>query len=239
MKTGSLRRYYNPSLETLSRDQLQGLQFRRLSALLRRVARGNDFYRERFAEHRVDPDAIKSLDDFARRVPLLTKQDLLKDQNERPPYGARLEVPPGDLAYTCLTSGTTGLGQEAHPIAWRDLEELGDSFCYKFHWDGLQLGDRAYTMWPIGLQIAGLAVPRGFQKYGVDSYLVPALEAARKVETMRRFPPNYIVAVPAYLTRLMVLCQQMGIDPRRDFPHLRAVDATTQAYTLDWAREME
>jgi phenylacetate-CoA ligase len=37
----------------------------------------------------------------------------------------------------------------------------------------------------------------------------------------------------------MVLCQQMGIDPRRDFPNLRAVDATTQAYTLDWAREME
>jgi phenylacetate-CoA ligase len=31
----------------------------------------------------------------------------------------------------------------------------------------------------------------------------------------------------------------MGINPRRDFPDLRAVDATTQAYTLDWAREME
>ena len=239
MQAGTARRYYNPALETLSRDELLGLQLRRLSALLQRAARRNDFYRQRFAEHGVAPDAITSLEDFTRRVPFLFKQDLLKDQTDRPPYGARLEVPPSELMFTCLTSGTTGIGQEVHPIAWSDLEQLGDSFCYKFYWDSLRPGDRAYTMWPIGLQIAGLAVPRGFQKYGVDSYLVPALDAARKLETMRRFPPNYIVAVPAYLTRLMVLCQQMGIDPRRDFPNLRAVDATTQAYTLDWAREME
>ena len=238
MKTGRTR-IYNPHLEALSREELMGLQLRRLTTLLNRVAQRNDFFRRRFAKHGVAPDQIRSLEDFAERVPTLGKQDLLEDQAERPPHGTRLDLPPGELALTCLTSGTTGLGQEVHPLTFHDLEELGDSFCYKFHWDGVRQGDRAYTMWPIGLQIAGLAVPRAFQKYGVESYLVPILDATRKLETMRRFPPNYIVTVPAYLTRLTVLCQQMGIDPRRDFPDLRAIDATTQAYTLDWAREME
>lgn len=239
MKKGATRRSYNPQLETLSREELLGLQVRRLLALLDRVAQRNDFYRRRFAEHGVKPDQIRSVGDFSRRVPTLSKQDLLNDQGERPPYGTRLDLSPSELAFTCLTSGTTGLGQEVHPITFHDVEELADGFCYKFHWDGVRPGDRAYTMWPIGLQIAGLAVPRAFQKYGVDSYLVPTLDASRKLETMRRFPPSYIVTVPAYLTRLTVLCQQMGIDPRRDFPDLRAIDATTQAYTLDWAREME
>ena len=128
MRTGMGRRVYNPSLENLSREDLQRLQFQRLMALLNRVAHRNDFYRRRFAEHRIDPGAIKSVEDFAQRVPFLTKQDLLADQAERPPYGARLDLPPSELAFTCLTSGTTGLGQEIHSITFHDLEELAGFF---------------------------------------------------------------------------------------------------------------
>jgi len=236
---GDVRRAYNPVLETLSREELRALQFRRLRTLLERVVHRSAFYRRRFAERGVPLDAIKSLEDFAVRVPSITKQDLLDDQAEQPPYGSRLEVSEHAIASTFLTSGTTGIGQEVHPLSWRDLEQLGDSWCYKFHWIGLRPGDRGYTMWPIALQVAGVSLARGFQKYGLQSYLVAPLDVGRKLETMRRFPPSFIITVPAYLTRLTVVAQQMGIDPRRDFPELRAVDATTQAYTLDWAREME
>jgi len=232
-------RYYNPSVERLSRQEVEGLQLRRLRALLERLERECPFYRRHFEAHGFKAEQVRSLQDFTSRAPFMGKQDLLQDQRERPPYGARLMASGTAIAFTLMTSGTTGIGQELHPITWPDLEQFADSWCYKLCWDGVRHGDRVYHMWPIAMQGAGVSFMRAIQTYGATSFLVPALDVQRKLETMRRFPPNYFVTVPAYLTRMTVVAQQMGIDPRRDFPDLRAVDATTQAYTLDWAREME
>lgn len=54
------------------------------------------------------------MDDFRRRVPLVTKADFLRDQEEHPPFGLRLGVPREQIVMVTLTGGTSGQGQEVY-----------------------------------------------------------------------------------------------------------------------------
>ncbi len=232
-------RYLNPRLETMTRRELLSLQWERLKTLLERVYQRNDFYRRRFDQCRVTPDSIRSFEDFFERVPLINKKDLLDDQEENSPYGNRLQIPRNKIAYTCLTSGTSGLGQEVHPYSLSDINNLSNSWAYMFCWSGITPGDRAFTTLPIGMAIGGPSYVQAFERYGLEIFPVGAEDAENKLRIMKRFCPHYIVIVPAYLIRLTVLCEQLGIVPTRDFPELKVITVTTQGYSISWAKNME
>ena len=61
-------------METLTRTEIEALQFERLLRTLRRCMK-SPFYQKRFAEHHLSPSDIHSLDDL-RKIPFTTKQDL-------------------------------------------------------------------------------------------------------------------------------------------------------------------
>ena len=73
------RRDAYPVLERLSRDELQALQLRRLNRQLERLWQ-NDFYAEGWTAAGLAPGTLAgSLDDL-RRFPVITKEDVLSDQ---------------------------------------------------------------------------------------------------------------------------------------------------------------
>ena len=65
------------------------------------------------------------------------------------------------------------------------------------------------------------------------------MEGEARLEMMRRFPPNFFSTGPVYLRRLTTICREMGIDPRRDFPALKAIKLGSFGFDVPWAREME
>ncbi len=117
--------HYYPKLESMSPEELKEYQWQRLKYQLEFVWENNPFFKKRFEAKGITPDDIKSPDDYAKKVPLLEKKDLLEDQETHPPYGGRLGVPLDRVVQTNLTSGTSGLGQEVYGLTRADVEHAG------------------------------------------------------------------------------------------------------------------
>ena len=66
--------YLHEELETLTRTEIEALQFERLLRTVRRCMK-SPFYQKRFAEAHLSPEDICLLDDL-RKIPFTTKQDL-------------------------------------------------------------------------------------------------------------------------------------------------------------------
>ena len=70
------------------------------------VAR-SPFYRERFAEARVDPSRLSSVTELAE-LPTMSKADTLATREKHPPFGGHLGVDPADVKRVYQTSGSSG-----------------------------------------------------------------------------------------------------------------------------------
>ena len=97
-----MERYYQPEIETASREQIRAWQDERLVKQVKHVWDNVPYYRKKMEDAGVCPEDIKGVDDI-RKLPFVTKADL----REGYPYGLLAE----DLK-NCVriqsTSGTTG-----------------------------------------------------------------------------------------------------------------------------------
>jgi phenylacetate-CoA ligase len=111
-------------LEKSDLAKIRALQTLRLRTLLDYVATTNEFYAGRWREQGVEVDKIKSLEDFADRVPTVEKADFIADQVTEPPYGSRLRhvIDHAEPLMLFTTSGTSGQGQELHAQTMRELQ---------------------------------------------------------------------------------------------------------------------
>jgi len=78
------RRIYDASVERLSRDEVGALQMQRLTHLLQKVSRENEFYRRRWNAVGASPDRVTTLERFATEFPTVEKRDFVEDQQASP-----------------------------------------------------------------------------------------------------------------------------------------------------------
>ena len=93
--------YYQPEIETASREQIVAWQNERLVKQVRHVWDNVPYYRKKMEEKGVTPDDIQSIDDL-HKLPFLTKDEL----REAYPYGL-LGMPLSECVRIHSTSGTT------------------------------------------------------------------------------------------------------------------------------------
>ena len=92
-------------------------QFTQLAQLLAAILPDNPFYARKLGAAGVTP-GIESLEEFFRRVPFTTKQELAEDHRANPPYGSNLTVPLYQYTRCHQTSGSSGA-----PLRWLDTPE--------------------------------------------------------------------------------------------------------------------
>ena len=117
--------YWNPYLETLTRDGLERLQLKKFKQIVTCAYYNSRFHRTLYQDAGLHPDDITSLADV-RKVPRVEKAMMQPIQRKHPfPYGDALCV---DLEEVCVfrqTSGTTG--QPVYqPDTWQDWEWWSD-----------------------------------------------------------------------------------------------------------------
>src|SRR5438067_10483399 len=98
---------FNQPAEKASRQELREIQWHKLQELLRVVSGGNRFYSRKWQEAGIAPDDIKSLSDLCK-LPFTHKSELLRAQDEAPPFGTHATFPPEAYSRVHQTSGTTG-----------------------------------------------------------------------------------------------------------------------------------
>lgn len=205
------RKYWNPEIETMAPDNLQTLQNKLLRDQCAWVYAHSDFYRERFDAAGVKPNDITTVSDL-RRLPIMDKDDYIREQTAKPPYGRMLCVPESDLVRYWTTSGSTGKPrvfatnlsdyedylESAARVLWTAGVRPGWKVAVPFshgHWIGLW-GVFDATWLRVGAQI----VPLG----GYDTEY--------RIKRMAEAGVNAICATPTYASYLSEVGRSCGID---------------------------
>ena len=230
--------YFLKDLETLSGDDLKRLQFEKTKETLERAYHNSGFYRDRFDKAGVKPGDFRTLDDI-RRFPFIDKKDLVRDQEENPPLGRRVCVPPGDIRRINLTSGTSGMGQEVHCHDEGAIYAANASTAAHFAAIGLQEGDFSAVLYPLGTMTGGMLSYEALRIFGATPLPIAVFNTNQKIDMMKRFSVHHILTTPAYLTRITSICMERGLDPKKDFPNLRGITLSTEPFPVPWALKME
>ena len=232
------KNFFLKDLETLSSEDLKNLQFEKTRQTLERAYHQSAFYRQRFDKARVKPDDFKSLADMAR-FPFIDKQDLIKDQEENPPFGSRVCVPPEKIRRINLTSGTSGMGQEVHCHEEESIWAANASSACHFAAIGLKEGDLSAVLYPLGTMTGGILSYEGLRIFGATPLPLAVFNTNQKIDTMKRFDVHHILTTPAYLSRITSICLEQGLTPRKTFQRLKGITLSTEPFPVAWALKME
>ena len=231
--------YYNSKIETMSREEFSNFQWKKLKYQVEYLYHNNLFYQRKLKKAKITPDDIKTREDFFRKVPFTTKTELIEDQEEKPPYGLRLGVSERAITQMHLTSGTSGMGQEAYGLTRADVELLGSKGAPTLYWAGLRKGDVAVVTIPIGTNAGALMIVESLKKIGTNPMYLAIYDSKTKLQLMKRFKPQLIFTTPGYLNTLSLLLKEVGIEPRKDYPTLKAIFMAGEGYSIAWAQKME
>ena len=226
----------------LSRQELEGLQLRKIQSLTSRLHATSPYYRRRMEEAKLEPEEITSLEVFRMRFPCATKADFLADQSSQPPFGGRLSIPRDEVALVTATSGTSGQGQEIYGRSQRDVHLLGHLHAMPWFMAGLREGDVVINCVPSGgLTTGGWGPPEGFRIAGATVFHLGGTHSTEaKIELMLSLGRvDFLYASTNYLHTLTQGLLARGITPRETLPAMHGLFIAGEGYPLEWAETME
>jgi len=199
-----------PEQDAADRESLTRLQGQRLRAMLAEVLPRNGFYAERFALANLKAADIQTPADLAR-LPFTTKNELLADQAEHPPYGRVLTYPVERYSRMHQTSGTSG-----QPLRWLDTPESWSWCldCWRRIYDivGIQPDDRLFFPFSFG---PFLGFWSAFEEAGRRGLFILAgggMSSSARLRHLLDHAITVVLCTPTYALRLAEVATEEGID---------------------------
>lgn len=199
----ALSEYWNPRHETLPRGELEELQLRRLRSLIA-WARRTPFHAERL------PASIDSLDDL-RRLPLMTRDDWMRQQGEG--FAESFLAAPRERAIRYhRTSGTTGRTPIRVLDSPKDWDWIAEMWCYGLWGFGVRPSGTVYLAFTYGTFIGFWGCHYGAEKIG--ALVVPGGGAStqQRLEQILDTGATVVCATPTYALRLAQEAERLGLD---------------------------
>ena len=206
--TPSYSPYFNPEVETMSREQLEQLQLERLKKTVNHCMNA-PFYQKRFQELGITPADIKTLDDV-RKLPFTTKEDL----RDNYPFGICC-VPMKDCLRLHSSSGTTG-NPTVVLHSKKDLDEWATAVARCLWMVGSRPEDVFQNSAGYGMFTAGLGFQYGAEKVGMLTVPAAAGNTTRQIKFIKDFGTTVLHAIPSYASRIYEVMKDEGVDPRKD-----------------------
>lgn len=196
--------------ERLPRPQLENRQLQRIQELICEVEEQNPFWKRRLTEAGMTSSAIQSLDDF-RNLPLLTKQELVADQNTNPPFGTNLTYSLGSYCRLHQTSGTTG-----KPMRWLDSPASWNWFmeCWQQIYRISNVTEEDVFAFPFsfGPFIGFWAAFEGAQSIQNLSLTMGGMTSEARIKLILEMQATVVCCTPTYALRLVEIAEQLDID---------------------------
>ena len=202
--------YYQPDIETMSREDLEALQLKRLQALVKRVYQKIPFYKESFDKAGINPEDIKSLADLTK-LPFTVKQDM----RDAYPFGL-FAVPRKDVVRVHCSSGTTGTATVVG-YTQKDLENWGDCFARALYGAGCGPDSTLQIAYGYGLFTGGLGAHNGGERAGCTVLPMSTGNTKRQVRLMKDFDVDCLCCTPSYALNIAEVAQEEGYDVH-EFP---------------------
>jgi len=204
--------YYNPVLETLPRERLKQLQFKKFQQLFRWGYERSRFHRALYDQAGIRPEDIRTWDDI-RRVPKVEKSMMRDIQRKDPfPYGDALCVPLEEVTEFRQTSGTTG--QPVYqPDTWQDWEWWAECWSYILWAQGYRPRDRVFLPFGYNVFVAFWAGHYAAEKIGCEVVPGGVLDTQARILKIQELQATAMMATPTYVLGMADTARKMGLAP--------------------------
>ena len=194
-----------PKIEKSSSAEIKAFQEQIFLETLAYANAKSPFYKNLYAKENIDIQSIKTLDDL-QLLPVTTKEDLQKLNDD-----FRC-VPVSEIIDYATTSGTLG-----EPVTFgltdNDLERLAYNEAISFACAGIKEGDIVQLMTTMDRRfMAGLAYFLGLRKMKVGIIRVGSGIPELQWDSIRKYKPTYLIAVPSFLLKLIEYAEFHDID---------------------------
>ena len=207
------QKYWNPILETLSREKLRELQLKKFKRIFRWAYENSRFHRSLYDRAGIKPEDIRSFDDIPF-VPKVEKSMMRDIQRKEPfPYGDALCVPLEEVTEFRQTSGTTG--QPVYqPDTWQDWEWWAECWSFILWAQGYRPSDRVFIPFGYNVFVAFWAGHYGAEKLGCEVVPGGVLDTKARILKIQELQATAMMATPTYVLGMAATARnKMGIDP--------------------------
>lgn len=225
-----MERYYQPQIETASREALNALQSERLVATVRRVYDNVPFYRQKMEQAGVMPEDIRSVADLSK-LPFSYKSDL----RDTYPFGL-FAVKLKDVVRLHASSGTTGkqivVGYTRH-----DLEIWNDCCARALTAAGCTDEDIVHVSYGYGLFTGGLGADGGAMRIGATTVPASTGNTQRQITLLRDFGATVLCCTPSYALHIAEVMRKNGLS--KEDLHLKAGIFGAEPWTNEMRLQIE
>ena len=225
-----MSQYYQPEIETASREAIVALQNQRLAATVKRVYENVPFYRAKMEQAGVTPKDVQTIEDLYK-LPFSYKQDL----RDTYPYGL-LATPLKDVVRLHASSGTTGK-QIVAGYTRKDLDIWADCCARALKAAGCDDNDVVHVSYGYGLFTGGLGADGGAMKLGATTVPVSSGNTARQVTILKDFGSTILCCTPSYALHIAEVLRQSGYT--KDDISLKAGVFGAEPWTNEMRRQLE
>lgn len=221
--------YYQPEIETASREEIIKLQNERLKKQVQNVWDNVEFYRKKMEEAGITPDDIETIDDL-KKLPFVTKDDL----RDNYPYGL-VARPLSECVRIQSTSGTTGRRVVAF-YTQHDVD-LWDECCARaIVAAGGTKDDVCHVSYGYGLFTGGPGLNGGSHKVGCLTLPMSSGNTDRQIQFMTDLGSTILCCTPSYAAYLAESIAERGV---KDQIKLKAGIFGAEAWTEEMRRDIE
>jgi len=191
---------YRASLEEIKR-----LQWLTVEKQLLYIQKNSVFYGEMFKKNQLDPSKINSYTEF-QKIPITTKKEVQEFNEDF------ICVPQSEIIDFVTTSGTLG-----KPVSFAlneaDLQRLATNEMESFKIVGVKKDDIVQITTTLDRRfMAGMAYFLGLRKLGAGIVRTGSGLPQLQWDSIARFKPKYLVAVPSFLLRMIEYAELNNIN---------------------------
>ena len=193
-----------PEIELKSPQEIKQFQEDELKKLLHYLKDNSTYYQRLFKRQNIQISDINTLEDL-QKIPVTTKEDLQRYNDDF------ICIDSSTIIDYVTTSGTTG-----NPVFFglsdKDLERLAYNEAISFACSKVTKNDTIQLMTTIDRRfLAGLAYFLGARKLGAGIIRVGAGIPELQWDSILKFKPSYLIAVPSFLLKLIEYAENNGI----------------------------
>ena len=170
--------------------------------------------RAKMDQAKVGPSDIKSVKDL-EKIPITSKDDLLRMQKEDPPFGGFLTVPVNQLKSICMSPGPIYVTNGNDDTFFQRME--------KAYWGcGLRPGDILLNTFSYHMSPMGIMLDTPLKRMGVAIIPMGGGNKQLQLQVMHDLKVTVFTGSAGFLLELLRTAEETGYDVKKDF-NLRLV----------------
>lgn len=188
-----------------SKQEIEERQLELFKEQLQYIADKSPYYQRVFIEKKIDISQISAFEDL-KSLPITSKEELQRYNEEF------IALPKTEIIDLVTTSGTLG-----SPVSFAlndaDLDRLAENEYRSFQIAGITAEDIVQITTTLDRRfMAGMAYFLGLRKLGAGIIRSGSGLPALQWESIQRFDPTVLVAVPSFLLKLIAYAEKNDID---------------------------